>query len=148
MSKDSWYKAWKEAYIDLHVAYLGVIRLRHHRNQALELVIQRDMQREDPFRMASPSGKDAVRKWLGLWQKHECDSLTKQVMAAAAEALQNHWNTWSTLMDLCPPDFRKFRIEVPQSDFVTSTAVSRGTLEQRAKVLAEAWKRNIKGELK
>lgn len=148
MSRDSWYKAWKEAYIDLHAAYLGVVRLRHHRNQSLELVIQRDMEREDPFRMASASGKDGARKWLSIWQKHECGNLTKQVMAAAAEAIQDHWASWSALMDLCPPDFRKFKIEVPQSDFVTSTAVSRGSLEQRAKILAEAWKRNIKGELR
>ena len=49
-------------------------------------------------------------------------------------------------MDLCPPDIRKFKIDMPQTTFVTSTAVSRGSLEKRARVLAEAWKRHIKGE--
>jgi hypothetical protein len=147
MARDSWYKAWRQAYIDLHAAYLGVLRIRHQRNKSLDLVIQRDMENEDPFRMKSASGKDGAKQWQHIWGKHHGKEMGPRVMAAATEALSSHWDSWSAFMDLCPPDFRKFKIDMPQTTFVTSTAVSRGSLEKRARVLAEAWKRHIKGEL-
>jgi hypothetical protein len=145
MARDSWYKAWREAYLDLHAAYLAVLRVRHQRNQSLELVIQRDMEREDPFKMKSASGKDGVKRWREIWGKHAGKDVKSQVMSACTEAINNHWGSWKAFMDLCPEDLRKYKIDMPQGLFLTSTAVSRGSLEQRAKVLAEAWKRHIKG---
>jgi hypothetical protein len=147
MARDSWYKAWREAYMDLHAAYLATLRVRHLRQDSLQLVIQRDMEREDPFKMQSASGKDAVARWRSIWARHECGDLKRQVMGACSDAINAHWQSWKNFMDLCPPDLKKFKIDVPQGIFLTSTAVSRGALEQRAKVLANAWKRHIKGEL-
>jgi len=147
MAKQSWYKVWREAYIDLHAAYLAVLRVRHQRNKSLQLVIQRDMEREDPFGMKSASGKDAVQHWIGIWQRHAGQDEKMQVLSACTEAINNHWNSWKAFMDLCPPELRKFKIDMPQGQFLTSTAVSRGSLEKRATILAQAWKLNIKGDL-
>lgn len=147
MARDSWYKLWREAYIDLHAAYLGVLRLRHHRKKSNEHVISRDMGLLDPFGMDSASGSEAVRRWYDIWEAEKGGGDEGgRVMAAASRAIQSHWKSWAAFMELCPPDLRRFRIQVPYDTFVTSTAVSRGALEQRAKVLSEAWRRHLKGE--
>jgi hypothetical protein len=148
MAKDSWYKSFRETYIDLHVAYLAVLRLRHQRKDSLELVIQKDMEKKDPFEMGSPIGGDAAKRWQALWAKHDCDDLNKQAFLAVAEAQQNHWKSWTAFMDKCPPEFGKFKINVPVDEYkMTATTVTRDTMMQRAKVLGKAWLLRVKGEI-
>ncbi|MHC5039237.1 MAG: hypothetical protein ACYTHM_18170 [Planctomycetota bacterium] len=147
MARGSWFRSFKEAYIDLHVAYLALIRMRNERKNALPLVIQNDMEREDPFDMKSPSGPDAVKRWKDVWVRHEDDNKSKQAMAAVTETMANHWKSWKAFMDLCPPDLKKFKIDLPfDSYMLTATTISRGTLEKRARVLREAFKRHVKGK--
>jgi hypothetical protein len=94
--------------------------------------------------MDSPSGPEAVQKWYDLWEKHASASDKVRPMAAATEAITDHWQSWSDLMEVCPPALKKFRISAPEDTFVTSTAASRESLEQRARVLQEAWKLLLK----
>jgi hypothetical protein len=143
MSRDLWYSTWQRAYIDLHAAYLGVLRLRHHRKKSAEHDITRDMGLLDPFDMHSASSAYGVRKWSDIWESHKGDDATTRVMSAAAEAIRDHWDSWSDFMNICPHDLRKFKITVPHDAFETSTAASREALEQRARVLAQAWERNL-----
>lgn len=147
MAKTSWYTAFREAYLDLHTAYLALLRMRHERHQSLAMVIQKDMENADPFGLANPAGPDAVKRWLALWNKHESAGRAAQAMAAVSEAMANHWKSWSTFMDMCPPDLRKFKIDMPFDTYMmTATTISRGTLEKRARVLKEAWKRQARGD--
>jgi hypothetical protein len=147
MSKESMIKTFREAYIDLHVAHLALLRLRNQRKMALPLVVAKDMERKDPFAMAHPASEEAVKKWLDLWKKLDGGNVETQTMEAVSEAIGNHWKSWTALMDLCPPDFRKFKIELPYDSYkLTATTLSRETLAQRAKVLTEAWKHQIKGD--
>ncbi|GEM_PF-2039404 len=142
--KDSWYNKFREAYMDLHAAYLAVLRLRHQRHDSLPLVIERDMNREDPFGKGNPAAKDAVKRWHALWEKHACGDANQQAFSAVTDALKQHYHSWSEFMKTCPPDLKKFKIDVPYDTYMmTATTMSRGTLEKRARVLSEAWKRHI-----
>ena len=67
---------------------------------------------------------------------------------AVAEAQQNHWKSWTAFMDKCPPEFGKFKINVPIDEYkMTATTVTRDTMMQRAKVLGKAWTLRVKGEI-
>ena len=147
MSKDSMIKTFRDAYVDLHVAYLALLRLRNRRKMALELVTQRDMEKKDPFNMAHPAADEAVKKWQELFKKYDGGDIDTQIMEAVSEAIGNHWKSWTAMMELCPPDFRKFKIDLPYDSYkLTATTLSRETLVQRAKVLTEAWKHQVKGD--
>jgi hypothetical protein len=149
MSKDSMIKVFRDAYVDLHVAYLALLRLRNERKQALVLVIQKDMERKDPFNMEHPAAEEAVKKWQEVWKGNECGDVSTQAFKAVSESIGNHWRSWTAMMDLCPPDFRKFKIDLPYDSYkLTATTLSRETLVQRAKVLREAWKHQVKGDFR
>ncbi|MHC4601088.1 MAG: hypothetical protein ACYS47_19005 [Planctomycetota bacterium] len=146
MAKGSFYKAFRDAYIDLHVAYLALLRMRHARKDSLELVVKKDMENVDPFHMQSPAGPDAVKKWNAIWAGNDNIEPMARAMACVTETMARHWKSWSAFMDLCDPDLKKFKIDVPfDSYMLTATTISRGTLEKRARVLKEGWKRHVKG---
>lgn len=149
MAKDSFYKAFRDAYIDLHVAYLALLRMRHQRRNSLELVIQKDMENTDPFKMESPAGADAVKKWKAIWNNDDNIEPMARAMSCVTATMASHWKSWTAFMDLCDPELRKFKIDMPLDSYMlTATTMSRGTLEKRARVLKEGWKRYIKGKNK
>ncbi|MHC4777558.1 MAG: hypothetical protein ACYTFG_03155 [Planctomycetota bacterium] len=146
MTEGSWISRWREAYIDLHVAYLAVVRMRNMRKQASSELTQRDMFNKDPFYMEGAPGEEAVQKWQELWKKNQSENEMSQTMACVSESMQEHWKSWAAFMELCPDEMKKSKISVPFDDYLmTATTVSRSTLESRAKALAEARQNHLLG---
>lgn len=145
---DSWVTAFQEAYVDLHVAYMALQRMRHERKQSPADVVERELAKRDPFGLKQVPGDAAIRKWAGIWEKNANANLMAHIMGCVTESMQNHWHSWAAFMDLCPPDLKKFKIAVPFDDYLlTATTVQRSTLEKRARVLAEARDRHARGEI-
>ncbi len=146
MASESWVRIFQEAYIDVHTAYIALQRLRHLRKNTSAEVMQRDLEKKDPFGLGKVPGDEAVKKWSSIWEENEHDNPMARAMACVTACMQNHWKSWSAFMDLCPPDLKKHKISVPFDDYLlTATTVSRSTLETRARVLAEARDRHLKG---
>jgi hypothetical protein len=147
MDDARWRKAFNEAYVDLHAAYLGLTRLRHLRRNSPREVVDREMEKEDIFGIGNMPAAEARAKWAGIWEKAKETDPMARVMACITACMQNHWASWAAFMDLCPPDLRKFKITVPfESYLLTATTVTRSTLETRARALREALDRRTRGE--
>ena len=145
---EGWVTRWKAAYVDLHVAYLALMRMRHQRKDSPADLMERDMRQMNPFYMEGAVGEEAVAQWLEMWEKSDQENPAARAMACVTLSMQKHWESWAAFMDLCPPDMRKHKIAVPfDSYLLTATTVSRSTLEARAKVLVEARERHLKGEV-
>jgi hypothetical protein len=144
MSKD-WYRLWREAYEDLHVAYLAVLRVRHWRKKDPQAEVDADMRRLDPFGdIGRECAAGAVEKWHGVWQAHASDEEKRQVMGAATEAIRNHWESWAAFMEVCPPSLRLRKPALALETFMTATAGVRDSMQIRANVLAEAWSDHLR----
>jgi len=147
MAEESWTKAFNEAYIDLHAAYLALTQLRHLRKGTREEVVSRELGKKDLFGIGNVPADEAIKKWNGIWEKNQNQDQMARVMACITECMQNHWKSWAAFMELCPPDMKKFKIAVPFDGYLlTATTVQRSTLEDRARVLREALDRRARGE--
>jgi hypothetical protein len=143
---DRWHETFHNAYVDLHVAYITLQRMRHERKQSPPDVIERDLGKKDPFGLGAVPGDAALLRWEALWEKTQNDNAMARIMACVTEAMQDHWQSWSAFMEHVPDDLKKFKIAVPFDDYLlTATTVSRSTLEKRAQVLAEARDRRARG---
>ncbi len=139
MSLENLQGIWRQAYLDLHVAYLATLRIRHERRQDPASEMARDMELADPFGLGDENGPDAIRKWQEIWEKHGGGGDMGQVMTAATEAIKNHWDSWADLTKAYPVRFKSTKSFVPADEFMTSTSASRGTMIERAKLFEEAW---------
>ncbi|MHC5039132.1 MAG: hypothetical protein ACYTHM_17625 [Planctomycetota bacterium] len=147
MTTESWIRLWREAYIDLHTAYLALMRMRHQRKNSPADLIEKDMKQLNPFYMDGALGGEAVEKWMKIWEENQHDNEAARIMACVTATMQNHWQSWAAFMERCPPDLKKFKISVPfDSYLLTATTVSRSTLEKRAEALAQARERHLKGD--
>ena len=130
---------WRRAYVDLHVAYLAVLQIRHARRKDTPEAAAKDMAIEDPFELGDPSGADAVQKWKTIWESHSAGPEATAVLAAATEAIRNHWDSWADLLKAFPDRFESLAPVVQSDEHMTSTAASRETFLERGRVLKAAW---------
>ena len=133
---------WREAYIDLHAAYLATLRIRHARRGDPPEDSAGDMELADPFDMRDVSGVDALRKWKAICIKHKgFDELT-DAMTAGTVAIKNHWDSWSELVKAFPSYFGEYKPLLPSDEYMTSTAPSREAILEKARILAKAWEQH------
>jgi hypothetical protein len=145
MSGKSMEGIWRRAYLDLHVAYLATLRIRHERRKDDAQDMKRDMELADPFGLGDDSGEDAVRMWQEIWEKHGGGGDLGKVMAASTQAIKNHWDSWADLTKAYPDHFKSTKDYVQADEFMTSTAASRETMQARARTLLDAWEKHCQG---
>lgn len=140
MSGENLYGQWRQAYVDLHAAYLGVLRIRHARRGDDPMETARDMVLAEPFTLTDPSGADAVKLWQDLWNGQSAPDEMSRALAAATEAIRAHYDSWGKLAAAYADLFKSDRQTVSFNEFMTSTTASRETLLERAKRLESAWR--------
>jgi hypothetical protein len=130
-------EVWKKAYVDLHVAYLAVLRLRHFRKGDDSSDAEPDMSLESPFGdLGGEYAREAVEKWRSVWERHESEDERVRIMGAALEAIRNHTDSWKAFEKICPEDLALSDRGIPLAEScMTETGAVRDAMQERAELL-------------